>query len=327
MRIGIVGAGVSGLGAAREAKKSGHDVVVFESAAEVGGRCTTVSFDGFVFDAGATSIAPRKRLLESMMLTELDTSDLIKLDKPIHVHQSLRITSGDPMKGAVERYTYRQGNRRLPELLAEGLDVRCNRTIDSIEKNGNGSYRLGGEEVDSIILSAPVPQSQHLLASVGEFRPVQNVRYRNCISVLLGFDSPTPETKYHAIIEPEQRHPLTWLSLESAKCPGRAPEGKCAMVAQMSPEFSRMNWEGPDDAIVHATCHYVHLLYGEQFENPLTSKVVRFPYSQPEMTAMQDNVNRAGSKIVLAGDGLIGGRVEFAYESGVLAARMLGGSA
>ncbi len=50
MRIGIIGAGISGLSAAWWLSQRGHDVVIFESASEVGGLISTFDFDGLRVD-------------------------------------------------------------------------------------------------------------------------------------------------------------------------------------------------------------------------------------------------------------------------------------
>jgi oxygen-dependent protoporphyrinogen oxidase len=52
MRIGIVGAGIAGLTAAHYLKRSGHTVTLFESSDRAGGRMTTDTLDGNVFDRG-----------------------------------------------------------------------------------------------------------------------------------------------------------------------------------------------------------------------------------------------------------------------------------
>lgn len=52
-RIGIIGAGISGLTAGYELKKAGFDVTVYEKEALVGGRMSTRVKDGFHFDIGA----------------------------------------------------------------------------------------------------------------------------------------------------------------------------------------------------------------------------------------------------------------------------------
>ena len=54
LRLAIVGAGIAGLAAARQAIRHGLDVVVFEATDRIGGRLQTiVRDDGSVWDAGA----------------------------------------------------------------------------------------------------------------------------------------------------------------------------------------------------------------------------------------------------------------------------------
>src|SRR5690554_6900457 len=58
-KVIVVGAGVSGLLAARRLAVSGHDVTVMEADDHVGGRVSRVRVDGFQLDAGAESFATR----------------------------------------------------------------------------------------------------------------------------------------------------------------------------------------------------------------------------------------------------------------------------
>jgi hypothetical protein len=322
MRIGIIGAGVAGLGAARTLTKAKHDVLVFEAANEVGGRCATETHGAFTFDTGATSIAPRGKSIEPVMLEELDTSELIRVGKPIYVHASLRVTPGEASHMKTERYTYLHGNERLPQMLAAGLDIRLDHTIAEIAKD-NGKYKFAGENFDAVVLATPLPEAIPLLASAGEQRAIGHVFYRPCLSVLLGFDKEIPPVGYHAIVDPEQRHPLTWLSIESIKCPQRAPDGQTAMVAQLSPQYTQMHYDAPDDFIVDATIEYIERLYGMAWSTPTVHCIKRWRYSQPENLALFDSVNHPSARLVIASDGLLGGRIEFAFEAGARAAELL----
>ena len=52
MRIGVVGAGISGLAISLAAEKAGHEVVIFESESDIGGRMSSIRFGPYIIDIG-----------------------------------------------------------------------------------------------------------------------------------------------------------------------------------------------------------------------------------------------------------------------------------
>ncbi|PIR45264.1 MAG: hypothetical protein COV10_00030 [Candidatus Vogelbacteria bacterium CG10_big_fil_rev_8_21_14_0_10_51_16] len=56
-RVAIIGAGIAGLACAYELQKAGHEVVVYEKNADVGGRMATRVKDGLEFNPGATFLS------------------------------------------------------------------------------------------------------------------------------------------------------------------------------------------------------------------------------------------------------------------------------
>lgn len=322
MRVGIVGAGISGLAAARALKKFGHSPIVFEKNDRLGGRVATRKIGDYLFDTGASAITPRGHEIETVILKELDTTELIKIEKPLYMHQSMRPVIPDNVKSAPARYTYTTGNERLADLLAQDLDVRRNTQVETLEKKGSG-YRVLGEDFDAIILTPPVPQSAAILWSVGESRPFANCRYRPCLSILLGFAKPVADVHYSALLDPEQRHPLMWLSLESVKSPGRAPEGHTAIVLQMAPSYSLSNFAAPDQRIIDDSLDYLAWVFGDDWKPPEVSEVKRWKYSQPDSVALFETVNDPDAKLIISGDGVVAGRLENAYDSGLKAAALL----
>ena len=321
MKVAVVGAGMAGLAAARTLASSGTEVVVFEKSSGPGGRVATRRLGPYIFDSGATSIAPRGMSIEKEILSVLPTENLVRIEKGIFTHASLRVSSGDPAKNATARYTYKPGINELGKLLARDLDVRYDSQIDALAKVG-AEFKVGDEAFGAVILTPPIPQTSALLWTLNESRPLANARYRACISIMIGVESGVPETHYHALLEPEQRHPLTFLAIESAKCPGRAPEGGAALVAQMSPEYSRESYDKPDAALVQEVMVFLRRLY-PQISEPVQSSVKRWKYSHPESVALFESVNQPGDRLIIAGDGVLAGRTEAAYESGVKAARLI----
>lgn len=318
VRVGVVGAGIAGLGAARSLQAGGHEVVVFEAASVPGGRIATRSVGGYVFDTGATSVSPNHSALARPMLDELDTSELVEISLPVGTHTADRVGPGDPSRSS-RRFTYRPGMAHLPWLMSAGLNVRYGQRLEAIEERA-GQYLLKEEPFDSVVVTLPFPQAVDLAASVRPRLSVGRASHRACVSVLLGFDQPL-EASYFASVDPDQRLPLVWLSLESVKSPGRAPKGKTAMVAQMGPTYSHYAFDHADERIVQDAVVDVTRLYGKRFAAPEVAEVIRWKFSQPEVTVSFEAVNPEGTRVLIAGDGVAQGRVEHAYESGLRAAR------
>ena len=322
MRVAIVGAGVSGLAVAYRLHKAGFPSTVFEKTGVAGGRVSTVSEDGFVWDTGATSIAPRGKSIEEVLLNEISVEGLVRIEKPIWVHEALRVSSGEVSHNRSPRYTYKNGIADFATRLAVDLNVRLNAQVEEITSS-NGSYTILGEEFDHVVLALPLPQTVQLLWTLDENRPLSNVSYRQCVSVMLGFAAAPPPLPYHALIDPEHGHPMTWLSIESEKSPLRAPEGKSAMVMQLSPQFSKDNFDKSDDFLTSTALAFTRHLFGEAFGLTEVAHVKRWKYSQPENLARFEAVNQPGSKILVASDGLLGGRIEEAFECGYRVGELL----
>lgn len=315
---------MAGLAAARTLQNAGHEVIVFEKSRGFGGRAATRRIGDYTFDSGASLITPRGSHLENVMLNEMSTEHLIKIEKPIYVHAFGRATSADLEHKAPARYCYRDGMNTLGKLLAKNLDVRLEAKVDELHRIPTGGYRMRGEDFDAIVLTPPIPQTAELLMTAGESRNFNGCRYRMCLSVLFGFDQPL-DTPYHALIEPDQTEPLTWLSIESVKVPGpfRAPEGHSAMVAQMSARYSRYAYDKSDDEIIKETLIDVSRIFGDKFKSPVVSGLMRWKHSHASNTVSFESVNKPGSKLVIASDGLIGARLQQAYDVGVQAALSL----
>ena len=301
MKVAIVGAGMAGLAAARSLVQKGHEVVVFEKSRGFGGRAATRRKEGFVWDTGAGYI-------DEAMLPYLPPEGLVRVDKPVWLYDG-----GEPKadRPTAPRYTYVGGNNALGKGLAAGLDVRLATRIETL-----AGLR---EEFDALILTAPLPQTIELLRTIGEERDLGEARYRSCFAVGLGYVAPLPEQPYVALLARDD--PLGWLSLESAKCPGRAPNGGSAFVAQLSEAFTQEHYDAPHEEIAALAAGYVRSLFG--LVDPVASDVMRWRYSQPLSTGDFDRANPPGTRILVASDGLTGGKLHLAYEAGVRAAARL----
>lgn len=323
MRVGIVGAGMAGLACALHLQERSIETVVFEKAPSAGGRISTQAKNGYIWDNGATSIAPRGKKIERFLLEDRFAGERVLIDHPIGVHDGRRMSRGSSDRNKTPRYCFVSGNTVFPKGLAERLDVRYAVNVEEVVAR-DGLYWIGEESFDRLVLATTIPQAHRLLSLIKETRPISSVSYRACISVQLGFEVPTPPLAYHALIEPEQVHPLTWLCLESIKSPGRAPEGCSAVVAQLSARFSKDNFDRPDEFLVETATTLVRQLLGPKFAHPSEWGVKKWRLSQPENIARFEAVNLPGSRVFVASDGLLGGRTEDAFQCGAMVAEMIG---
>jgi predicted NAD/FAD-dependent oxidoreductase len=94
-------------------------------------------------------------------------------------------------------------------------------------------------------------------------------------------------------------------------------------VVQLSPPYSLSHFNDEESRIIGDALDYVGLLYGKPWESPEVTGLRRWKYSQPDTTAIFEAVNEPGATLIVAGDGVLAGRVEGAFACGLRAAALL----
>ncbi|WP_375765676.1 FAD-dependent oxidoreductase [Archangium gephyra] len=121
-RVCVIGAGVSGLTAARELEKLGHHVTVLERQGEVGGKCGSVQLGGRWYDLGG-HVCTARYVTVARMVAELGLSTM-----PVTPARPFDLVTGQPseMDGPTElarhwlRYVQTR-ERDFPGILSPGL--------------------------------------------------------------------------------------------------------------------------------------------------------------------------------------------------------------
>ena len=320
-RIAVVGAGMAGLAAARSLTARGHEVTVFEKSRGFGGRCATRWIGDYRFDTGATFITPDGHALGQVMQTELPTEGLIQIEKPMFKCSKGRVMSGEVQHPTPRRFCYQSGINELGKRLAEGLSVHRETRIESVARDGKG-FEVQGQGYDGVIFAIPLPQAQALLERVCPARAWPVVRYRKCLSVLLGFDHRI-EVPYHGLVDPQQDEPIAWISFEHEKVPhGRAPEGHMALVVQLNERTSDLKYERDAEAIVHDLLVDLRRMF-PGLKDPVASDVMRWRYSHAIGTVGLQSLNRGEDPLILTGDMISGARAHLAFDAGLAAAEEL----
>ena len=174
----IVGAGMSGLVAAYELKRAGHDVTILEARDRIGGRVFTVRSpfsDGHHAEAGAARIPPDHNLtlgyadhfdLKLDPFYPLSGSFVDLADGTRTVIPTSDFLEGRPWPGSVKHKEYvkiRGGSDLLPQSFAESLadKIQLLKPVESIEQNADGVVVKvsGGAQftADRVLCTVPLP--------------------------------------------------------------------------------------------------------------------------------------------------------------------------
>ena len=339
--VAIIGAGCSGLAAAHELRDAGHIVKVFEQDQKVGGRAATREQEGFIYDYGAQYIKRGSPISISLITERFQLDDLIDIAKPVWIFDGDgHIQEGDPIQNAEPKWNYRSGLHALAKRMAQGLDIRLQAPISSMQQSVTGwkLFDQQGEncgEFDRALIAMPASGAAELVRKSkiqGSQQEeicalLDKATYNPLISVMLGYRPIPRERPYYALVNTDKAHPVSWLAWEHEKALERVPEGAGMLIVQMAPQYSLDNWHMADREIISDVSHRITDLLDESLDNPCFSAVYRWKYALPAVKADAEQLNAIAMPLGLAfcGDAFVGGRVHLALEHGVEVAQALDG--
>lgn len=332
--VAIIGAGVSGLTAAHTLQKSGIPFTLYEKSRGVSGRAATRFKHGCYYDHGANYFKLSHEQTRSLVLNELDSSELITINKPVFTFDHLGVISeGNATLNQDEKYNYRTGIKTLGKLIATQLpeqSLKAGTKITGINRSENGWTLSTAEEEfhhSQVIVTIPLPQVIPLLklddADSQISHPITSSRYYQQFTFVFGFDEELKiEREYHAMINTDRTHEVAWLSFENDK-EGHVPKGKTVVVAQMNPDWSAQHIDENRDALGVRASKLVSKLIGTPKPNWIDSQ--RWMFAHPQNKMEQEHfadLNKQG--LHFCGDAFVGkGRVEEAMLTGINTAKTI----
>lgn len=321
----VVGAGISGLVAARELTSAGWRVVVLDEGRGVGGRMATRHVGDGMFDSGAQFFTVRSDRFEKLVEEWLEAGTVQEWARGFADAEGRYDEDGHP------RYRGSKGMASIPKHLARGLDVRAGERVEEVNvRDGAWEARTAsGSRVAGavLLLTAPVPRSLALLGS-DDFalpeetrRRLERISYAPCLALLALLDGPTsvPEPGGMQI----KGEPLDWISDNQRKGISEAP----GLTIHAGPEWSREHFEADETEITTSLLAFA----GERLASDLSSRVVETsltrwryswvtqPHPEPCLVASEEPL------LLFAGDAFGEAKVEGAALSGLAAADRLRG--
>lgn len=320
----VVGAGITGLLAARRLQQEGMEVVVLDKGRRPGGRLATRTLrhetlgDGLC-DHGAQFFTVRSPAFRDVVDEWIEEGVVQEWCRGF----ANQVTGKDK---EYPRYRGRDGMKSIPLHLTKELDVRTSVRVRSLWLEGE-HWQLrtedgGGWSASAVLLTPPLPQSLALLDAGNVTLPsparqqLDCVKYAPCIAVLALLDSPSslPEPGGMRLTD----GPLAWLADNRKK--GISPL-QTALTLHATAEFSEAHWGDSDERVCEELLGAARRWIPEP---PAQTYVHRWRYSKPCST-FSDPIFAPdfSSPLLLAGDAFGGPRVEGAAVSGFAAANQL----
>jgi predicted NAD/FAD-dependent oxidoreductase len=321
MRVLIVGAGLSGLVAARELLRRGHTVEVVDKGRSVGGRLATRRIGPGLADTGAQFFTVRSSAMQAM-LHEWQNAGLV-----YQWSDGWANAAGDVRRRGHPRYAVRGGMTALAKHLAQGVTVYLNIHLHSLQVNGDEwvATSATGQRFDAeaVILTPPAPQSLALLAAGNvplapeDRHALGRIVYEPCLTGLLRLEGESHLPEPGAVLDPSPN--IHWLADNRQK--GISPEA-AILTVQATPEFSRAHYEAPEAEVLAVLLRDLRpWLNGTHV---VEHQLKRWRYAQPMLVHPQRcHTAQRVPPLVFAGDAFGEGRFEAAVLSGLAAAETL----
>jgi renalase len=319
----VVGAGLSGLAAARALVKAGYSVLVLDKSRGVSGRAASKRLEnGAVLDYGAPCFTVRNDPLRHFVQS-LERRGLAQVwQYGVHHWRSGAIESSPD---GYPRYVLPQGISGLGKALrdeAPTLEIQQSALVSAVWSNHFG-YRVVLENGDihtarAVLVNTPAPQALALTRNILEnqtYHALERVKFAPCWALMIGLASP-PDVAWRGL---RLEHPiLSWASLEHTK-----ERHAAALVLHANPEWSQVNLEQNSQNIAPILLEAAQNTFGEWL---MPNQVIAHRWRYAHATTAHTEAFLAQDGLVFCGDWCApqgNARIETAFESGLAAAQHL----
>jgi renalase len=261
----VVGAGISGVAAARALTEGGREAVVLDRGQRIGGRMASRRVDGRVVDTGASYFTVSDDRFEAVvrdwrrrgLAREWTDTFVVARDGDV-----------EPKPGPV-RWAADGGLRSLVEDLATGLDVR--RT--TVVRVGPGR-QVDGLAASAVVLAMPDPQAVRLLdPAYGAVVAALDDPFEPVLALTATWSARSWPDVQGAFVADDPV--LSWVADDGR----RRGDGAPVLVAHSTPEFAAEHLDAPDEAAGPMTVALRDAL--RIAVEPLSAVVHRWTFGKP----------------------------------------------
>ena len=315
-RVAVIGAGLSGLVAARELREC-SEVTVFEKSRGYGGRIATRYGGGFEFDHGAQYFTARsaefQRFLEPLIAQGAVASWNARFAE---LDRDALATTRD-WDDAFPHYVGAPRMNAIGRHLANGLTIRPNTTLAHLYREADG-WSLADSDgnalghFDWVVCALPAAQTAALVPPRSRLHQLaEEVQMRACYALMLGFDRPLRLPWQAALVNGAD---ISWISVNSSK-PRRAK--KFTLVVHSTNAYADANLETHASAIQDHLLREVSEVTGVDCGQASFCQLQRWRYANAEKQSGPACLVDEEMQLAGCGDWFRHGRVEAAFSSGL----------
>ena len=303
----VVGAGISGIAAARTLRDAGVDVLVLDRGKRIGGRMASRRTEGRVVDTGASYFTVSDPAFEAVVEDWRRRGLARPWTDTFSVADDGRLT---PKPGPM-RWAAPGGLRSLVEDLASGLDVR-EQTVRAVTPG----LQVDGQPADAVVLAMPDPQAKRVLdPSFTDVADALHDPFQPVLALTARWEEAGWPALDGAFVAADPI--VSWIADDGRRRDDFAP----VLVAHSTPEFAAEHLEAPAEA-----APLMELAVRDALGIPTeaaSTHVHRWTFGKPSGTREERYV--LGAELVgVCGDAWSDKpRVEAAYLSGVALGRAL----
>ncbi len=336
IKIAIIGAGISGLMAARTLQDHGVRVTVFEKGRGVGGRMSTRRIGDSeaqqTFDHGAQYFTARNRDFIRHVDSWIEQGLVSRWpNKQVDEKQKIVVLESGVIKSesqSSDRFVAVPGMNAICKHLAANIEVKTGTRVEKIVPIENGveifvdsdtNKSLG--KFNRVIVSAPAAQSAELLTGFTDLaNKISKIDMSPCWATMVAFDKPITDQWAGAFLHESF---LSWAARNSTK--HRRSHDDEHVVIHAGPEWTKQHWEDDPNDVAQMMLNEFWRVTGISATTHNHLRSHRWKYAIPTDPAADGFFADETVTAVACGDWASGARVEGAFLSGVAAAgRIIG---
>ncbi|MEX1010080.1 MAG: FAD-dependent oxidoreductase, partial [Chthoniobacterales bacterium] len=311
----VLGAGLSGLTAARDLRAAGADVVVLEKSRGVGGRAATRRWAGWPVDHGAQFFTARSEDFRTQVNTWLEQGTCFPWAHGFHQWHDGELES--PPADGFPRYACSLGMTSLAKDLAGAAQdfIHLETKVTSITRHER-AWRVTGENstthsAPALIVTNPPPQSAELLGPCASATAtlLGHVVSTPCLALVARY--PRRDIDWRGIQAPE--HPvISWIGHDTSKRPTLHPDGT-VLVIHASATFSGANYQADEKWLMTHLLSNASEMTGLDLSTPEAFFIQRWRYAHsnaPDRIHARILAADGPAKLIIAGEAMAGGKIE-----------------